>query len=138
MKTNSTPTLNDVARRAGVSTATVSRALNEPHRLTDSTRELVLRVVDELGYTPHFGGRGLVSNRSNTIGAIIPTMDNDVLAVGAIGEAKPPRSERLERMPETDQVAFSTSHRWTRFIDADPCAPTAIPTNRDLRTAQRL
>jgi LacI family transcriptional regulator len=76
------PTLHDVAREAGVSTATVSRALNAPDLVSDPTRELVLRAVDELGYTPHFGGRALVSNRSNTIGAIIPTMDNAIFARG--------------------------------------------------------
>jgi len=82
MARNTTPTLHDVARRAGVSTATVSRALNEPARVTEATRERVLHAVDELGYMPHFGGRALVSNRSNTIGAIIPTMDNAIFARG--------------------------------------------------------
>jgi LacI family transcriptional regulator len=81
-KRRTAPTLHDVARRAGVSTATVSRALNAPALVTDATRELVLRTVDELGYTPHFGGRALVSNRSNTIGAVIPTMDNAIFARG--------------------------------------------------------
>jgi len=82
MNRNSAPTLHDVARQAGVSTATVSRALNTPDRVTDGTRELVLRTVADLGYTPHFGGRALVSNRSNTIGAVIPTMDNAIFARG--------------------------------------------------------
>lgn len=41
-----------------------------------------MRVVDELGYTPHFGGRALASNRSNTMGAIIPTMENAIFARG--------------------------------------------------------
>jgi LacI family transcriptional regulator len=82
MKRKPTPTLHDVARQAGVSTATVSRALNTPGMVTESTRELVLGVVDDLGYTPHFGGRALVSNRSNTIGAVIPTMDNAIFARG--------------------------------------------------------
>jgi LacI family transcriptional regulator len=82
MKRSTAPTLHDVARRAGVSTATVSRALNAPDLVTESTRSLVLRTVDELGYTPHFGGRALVSNRSNTIGAVIPTMDNAIFARG--------------------------------------------------------
>ncbi len=82
MKKKSAPTLHDVARRAGVSTATVSRALNIPALVKDSTREVVLRTVDEFGYTPHFGGRALVSDRSNTIGAIIPTMDNAIFARG--------------------------------------------------------
>ncbi len=82
MNRKSAPTLHDVARQAGVSTATVSRALNAPGLVTASTRDLVLRTVDELGYTPHFGGRALVSNRFNTMGAVIPTMDNAIFARG--------------------------------------------------------
>lgn len=82
MNRKSAPTLHDVARRAGVSTATVSRALNLPELVTESTRELVLRAVDELGYTPHFGGRAMASNRSNTMGAVIPTMENAIFARG--------------------------------------------------------
>ncbi len=76
------PTLRDVARHAGVSTATVSRAINVPASVTKSTREVVLRAVDELGYTPHFGGRAMASNRSNTMGAVIPTMENAIFARG--------------------------------------------------------
>ena len=82
MKTTSAPTLHDVARHAGVSTATVSRALNEPDKVTEKTRKNVLRAVEQLGYTPHFGGRALVSNRSNTMGAVIPTMANAIFARG--------------------------------------------------------
>lgn len=78
----SAPTLKDVARLAGVSTATVSRCFNTPDRVVDATRERVLKIVDELGYTPHFGGRALASNRSNTVGAIIPTMENAIFARG--------------------------------------------------------
>lgn len=82
MKRTSAPTLHDVARAAGVSTATVSRALNAPNLLTVATRDLVLRIVEELGYTPHFGGRALVSNRTHTVGAVIPTMENAIFARG--------------------------------------------------------
>lgn len=81
-RNRSAPTLHDVAQRAGVSTATVSRALNTPDAVVESTRELVLRTVDELGYTPNFGGRALVSNRYDTVGAVIPTMDNAMFAKG--------------------------------------------------------
>ena len=76
------PTLHDVARRADVSTATVSRVLNSPDRVSPTTREAVLRAVEALGYTPHFGGRALASNRSNTIGAVVPTLDNAIFATG--------------------------------------------------------
>ncbi len=78
----SKPTLDDVARTAGVSSATVSRCFNDPGRVVPETRERVMRIVEELGYTPHFGGRALASNRSNTMGAIIPTMENAIFARG--------------------------------------------------------
>lgn len=82
MNRKSAPTLHDVARKAGVSTATVSRCFNLPERVSAETRDTVMRVVDELGYTPHFGGRALASNRSNTMGAVIPTMENAIFARG--------------------------------------------------------
>ena len=46
------------------------------------TRERVEAAVLALGYTPHFGGRALASNRTNTIGAVIPTMENAIFARG--------------------------------------------------------
>ncbi len=79
---SSAPTLQDVARKAGVSTATVSRCFNSPDRVVEATRKRILQVVDELGYTPHFGGRMLALNRSNMVGAIIPTMENAIFARG--------------------------------------------------------
>ncbi len=77
-----TPTLEDVAQKAGVSTATVSRCLNSPARVVESTRKRVLSVVQQLGYSPNFGARALAAKRTNTIGAVIPTMENAVFAKG--------------------------------------------------------
>lgn len=74
------PTIEDVARLAGVSTATVSRSLNSPARVREATRQAVEAAVKELGYTPNFGGQALASNRTNTVGAIIPTMENAIFA----------------------------------------------------------
>ena len=76
------PTLADVAKAAGVSTATISRALNEPDKVAQNTRERIEKVVEDLGYTPNFGGRVLASNRSNIVGAVIPTMANAMFASG--------------------------------------------------------
>lgn len=82
MPRDTPPTLADVANEARVSTATVSRCFNEPERVGLKTRERVMRVVEELGYTPHFGGRALASRKSETVGAIIPTMENAIFARG--------------------------------------------------------
>jgi len=76
------PTLEDVAGAAGVSTATVSRCLNEPERVADATRSRILSAVDRLGYSPNFGARALATRRSDIVGAVIPTMANAIFARG--------------------------------------------------------
>ncbi|SLN31609.1 Catabolite control protein A [Roseovarius albus] len=76
------PTLDDVAKAAGVSTATVSRCLNSSGRVVAATRDRVMRAVSELGYTPNFGARVMAAKRTYTIGAIIPTMENAIFARG--------------------------------------------------------
>lgn len=82
VKIRSAPTLSDVAKEAGVSTATVSRCLNSPERVVERTRERVLAAVESLGYTPNFAAQVMAAKRSFTIGAIIPTMDNAIFARG--------------------------------------------------------
>jgi len=76
------PTLEDVAKLAGVSTATISRSINEPEKVAVATRDRIQSAIDELAYTPNFGAKILASNKSNTIGAIIPTMANAMFASG--------------------------------------------------------
>ncbi|MEJ8472758.1 LacI family DNA-binding transcriptional regulator [Roseibium algae] len=76
------PTLADVAAAAGVSTATVSRCLNLPDQVSEKTMQRVMAAVDRLGYSPNHSARALASRRTNTIGAIIPTMDNAIFARG--------------------------------------------------------
>ena len=65
----------DVARLAGVSTATVSRALNMPDRVDPATRERIARAIDKLRYVPHGAARALRSRRSEMIGAVVPSFD---------------------------------------------------------------
>jgi LacI family transcriptional regulator len=81
-RSTSAPTLSDVARQAGVSTATVSRCLNAPDRVVEETRQRVMQAVESLGYVPNFGARAMAAKRTFTIGAIIPTMENAIFARG--------------------------------------------------------
>lgn len=78
----SVPKLADVAEHAGVSTATVSRCLNNPERVVAETRERVMKAVKDLGYAPNFSARALAAKQTNTVGAVIPTMENAVFARG--------------------------------------------------------
>ncbi|MEP2891811.1 LacI family DNA-binding transcriptional regulator [Tateyamaria sp.] len=79
---HSVPTLDDVARVSGVSTATVSRCLNTPNRVSEAARIKVMQAVEQLSYTPNFGARAMAAKRTFTIGAIIPTMENAIFARG--------------------------------------------------------
>lgn len=67
-------TIRDVAREAGVSVATVSRALNDVERVTDDTRARVRSVADRLGYSPHGGARSLITRKTGTIGVLLPDL----------------------------------------------------------------
>ncbi len=82
MPHSSPPKLEDVARAAGVSTATISRAINDPDKVAKATRDKIETAINSLGYTPNFGGKVLASNRTDTIGAIIPTMANAIFSSG--------------------------------------------------------
>ena len=74
------PTIGDVALRAKVSTATVSRVVNQPGTVRDAPRLRVEAAIAQLGYVPHAGARTLKSRRSGTVGAIFPTVDNAIFA----------------------------------------------------------
>ena len=79
-ETRLTPTLYDVAAAAEVSTATVSRCINFPDQVAPKTREKVQGAIADLGYSPNFGAKVMAAKRTNTIGAIIPTMENAIFA----------------------------------------------------------
>lgn len=64
--------LEYIAQKAGVSRSTVSRVINNEPYVSDKTREKVMAVVNELGFTPNPVARSLVTRRTNIIGVVIP------------------------------------------------------------------
>jgi DNA-binding LacI/PurR family transcriptional regulator len=68
--------LRDVARKAGVSTATVSRAMSHATSVRPQTRARVLRAVEELKYRPNRHARDLRGGRSRTVGLIVSNLEN--------------------------------------------------------------
>ena len=74
------PTIEDVARHARVSTATVSRVLNQTDAVRATLKARVEASVRALGYVPHAGARTMKLRRSGTIGAVFPTIDNAIFA----------------------------------------------------------
>ncbi|GJI89992.1 LacI family DNA-binding transcriptional regulator [Duganella hordei] len=67
-------TIKDVAQEAGVSVASVSRALNGHASITDDTRKHILAVVKRMRYMPHVGARSLTTSFTNTIGVLLPDL----------------------------------------------------------------
>jgi DNA-binding LacI/PurR family transcriptional regulator len=70
------PTILDVARAAGVSASTVSRALSRSPLVTEATRERVEHSARELGYEPNRAARQLVTGRTHNLGLIVPDLAN--------------------------------------------------------------
>ncbi|OKL55026.1 hypothetical protein BSZ39_00920 [Bowdeniella nasicola] len=80
MATDARPTIRDIAREAGVSTAAVSFALNNRPGISDATREKILRLARELGWTPSIAARALSSQRSRAVGLVIGRPSRSVAA----------------------------------------------------------
>lgn len=74
------PTIYDVARLAGVSTATVSRALNGTGQIAPSTRAAIEAAVEQLGYRPNTIARSLVTKSTQTIALLLPDITNPFYA----------------------------------------------------------
>jgi LacI family transcriptional regulator len=70
-------TIRDVARKAQVSVASVSRALNNLDHVSEQTRARVADAVRELGYVPHAGARSLSLARTNAIGVVLPDLHGE-------------------------------------------------------------
>jgi LacI family transcriptional regulator len=70
-------TIRDVARRAQLSVATVSRALNGFENVSEQARERITAAVAELGYVPHAGARSLSLARNNAIGVVLPDLHGE-------------------------------------------------------------
>lgn len=74
------PTLDDVARVAGVSRATVSRFVNGGHLVSSTTSEAVARAVAELGYQPNRVARALATRRAGAVAVVVPETAERVFA----------------------------------------------------------
>ena len=125
-----TATILDVARRAGVSTATVSRALAAPDRVAEETRAKVIAAIAATGYTPNASARNLRSRSTSIVLALVPGMSNtfftpilnaieDVLSAAGygmiIGDTRgSPQKEshytRFIRAGQVDGVILFTGH----------------------------
>jgi DNA-binding LacI/PurR family transcriptional regulator len=111
-------TAEDVARRAGVSRAVVSRALSNNGSISPATRERVLRVAEELGYQVNFLAQGLNRRRSHLIGVIVSRIDDPFrssLLDGLLGEIQRNGFQALVTEIRSEQELAETLRHFTQF-----------------------
>ncbi|WP_424987511.1 LacI family DNA-binding transcriptional regulator [Microbulbifer sp. S227A] len=89
--------IRDVARATGLSTATISRVMNGARNVSPETRDRVLEACRRMDYVPNPAARALSTNKSRTIAAIIPNIDNSVFSkyIAGIEEALDKRNYSL-------------------------------------------
>src|SRR5512141_1636482 len=79
------PTIQEVAKRAGVGAITVSRVINRSGYISQGTRERVEKAIAELGYVPNTLARSLRSKRTNTLALIVTDITNPFFTTLARG-----------------------------------------------------
>ena len=76
-------TIKDVAKVANVSFTTVSRALSGNPEISEATRERILKICEEMGYTTNYIARSMVRKKTYLIGLIVPSIDNPFMSEAA-------------------------------------------------------
>ncbi|MEH0152657.1 LacI family DNA-binding transcriptional regulator [Limibacter armeniacum] len=81
MKRKEKVTIKDIAKELGITPSSVSRALNGGSKISDKTREAVIRLADEWGYRPNLIAQNLQKSRSGTIGVVIPEFNHNFFSM---------------------------------------------------------
>jgi LacI family transcriptional regulator len=139
-----TATIKDVARAAGVSVASVSRALNGHDSVTDETRARILKAANDLRYVPHAGARSLITRRTDTVGVLLPDLHGEffselirgmdiaarvsgrhLLISSSHGSASEAAQAILTLQGRVDGLLVMSPHADTRMLAAN--LPEALP-----------
>ncbi len=91
----SKPTMRDVARKSGLSIATVSRVINFPDEVPAKTADIVNAAMRYLNYRPNINGRRLKMSHTRTVGVLVPTLANPVFATSVQGIEQEANAEGL-------------------------------------------
>ncbi|HLS26752.1 MAG TPA: LacI family DNA-binding transcriptional regulator [Beutenbergiaceae bacterium] len=134
-------TIHDVAKRAGVSIATVSRSLNGHGRVSEDTRQRVLQIAEALDFRPNRTARGLVTGRLGNIGVLLPDVANPFYSpiLAAIADVAQDRDLGvfLADSREDPAAEEQLSRRLAEQVDAMVLVSPRMPTARIDDLAER-
>jgi len=114
-------TIKDVARIAGVSVASVSRVLNKGPKVSKKTIEKVSKVMKELNYTPNANARALVTQKSTTLGVVIPDLVDPFFASLANGVEKMARKSNMQLLLSTGLVSAESERQAINLLIERQC-----------------
>lgn len=110
-------TIKDVARKARVSIATVSRALNNTGTVRPQIRERVLDAARKLRYTPHGGARSLIVGRTHTIGLLLPDLHGEYFSELIRGVDRAARGRGLHLLVSSSHGSASEASSAVRALN---------------------
>jgi LacI family transcriptional regulator len=114
-------TIKDVARAAGVSASTVTRALSNPEMVNAATRERVRQTVAALGYQPNRAARGLITGRTGNLGLLVPDLGNPFFPSIVKGvQARAHEADYAVFLVDTDEDATAEAglvHKLSKQVD---------------------
>lgn len=114
-------TIKDVAKAAGVSIATVSRVVNNGPKVGDKTREKVLKLMDELGYTPNANARALVTQKSKTLGVVIPELNDPFFATLASEVEQVAQEQGMQLLLSTGKLTAASELKAIQLLVEQRC-----------------
>ena len=129
-----TVTIKDVARVAGVSVASVSRALNGHESVTEPTRRRILQAAGELRYVPHAAARSLITRRTDMVGVLLPDLHGEFFSELIRGMDSAARASGRHLLvssshgsaSEADQALRSLQGRVDGLVVMSPHADTSM------------
>jgi DNA-binding LacI/PurR family transcriptional regulator len=110
--------IRDVAARAGVSPATVSRVFTRPDTVAQETRNRVMAVADELNYAPHPVARSLARGRTGNLGIVVPDIANSFSAVITKAVQQEARRDGYTLFVAGSDEVAQDEERWARAMAA--------------------
>lgn len=131
-------TIKDVAREAGVSYSTVSRALNRSPLVNEETRTRVVEVADRLGYSPNTYAQSLVRGRSDMLGFVLPDLRGTLLMEIVEGAEKVIRESGHQALILHSDWDFDTEVAQVNYLKASRVGGAIICPISDVREEQWL